>query len=177
MSSRGFGGIVRSNRTEPPDSGTITGMQNGLSSVGNKGELGGNPLTHPTNFDVQGNQFRINDLAISVFNLDPSNNEFSIGKLATGSGFALDNNTLSITLQTGITVLAFSKIGNFYSFGDIDLSQNGGKILLNDIGNVLEFRNSANNLGININGVAGFTGTVVAPASITVNNGIVTNIT
>ena len=58
--------------------------------------------------------------------------------------------------------------------GDIDGFLNGGFIQIDDAGNAFKINNTASNIGININGVAGFTGTVTPVVSITVNNGIVT---
>jgi hypothetical protein len=60
------------------------------------------------------------------------------------------------------------------SIGDVDNSLNGNKLIVDDTNNVISFTNSATNVGININGVAGFTGTVTPVNTITVNNGIVT---
>lgn len=76
----------------------------------------------------------------------------------------------------GNDYLALNATAGIFAFGDLDAGLNGGKIELDDTNNVLNILNTANTLGININGVAGFTGTVAAPATITVNNGIVTNV-
>jgi len=54
---------------------------------------------------------------------------------------------------------------------------NGTVLTVDDQANQFIFKNTANTAGIQINGVAGFTGTVTPVVSITVNNGIVTAVT
>lgn len=66
---------------------------------------------------------------------------------------------------------------NRYSIGDIDAALNGTFLEIDDANNVFNFSNTANTAVINMNGVAGFTGTVTPVTSITVNGGIVTNVT
>ena len=180
MSSRGFGGIVRSNRTEPPDNGTITGMQNGLSSVANKGELGGNPLLHDTAIDAGGFEFIINDPSVgqpTTLRISGNLQEYSLGNFNTGTGLGLDTNSFTVKLLAAVTVLAFSKLTNRYTFGDIDQLQQGATAMIDDLANEFVISNAVNNMTMRINGTAGFSGTVAAPASITVVGGIVTNVT
>jgi len=53
---------------------------------------------------------------------------------------------------------------------------NSNRMQIDSAADTIEFTNNSSNVGLLINGVAGFTGTVAAPATITVNNGIVTNV-
>lgn len=60
--------------------------------------------------------------------------------------------------------------------GDIQARWNGNLLKLDDLSNVLSLDNTIHNASIQINGVAGFTGTVTPVNTITVNGGIVTNV-
>lgn len=112
--------------------------------------------------------------------IDLNTGQYVIGDQAGGTnGTRLDiqDNAALAEIKTNISnMLTLDQGGGFYRFGDMAGAANGGVVDLNDAGNVLNLFNTAGTLGININGVAGFTGTVVAPATITVNNGIVTNV-
>lgn len=64
-----------------------------------------------------------------------------------------------------------------YRIGDIQPDANGTNLFIDDTTGEFRFDNTASNVSLTINGTAGFTGNVVAPASITVDGGIVTNVT
>lgn len=64
-----------------------------------------------------------------------------------------------------------------YSFGDIDAQDNGLNFQMDDSTGTMAILNTAMNAKLSINGVGGFTGTVAIPTSITVDGGIVTNVT
>lgn len=92
-----------------------------------------------------------------------------------GNSLLLDdaNNLLAIFNAAGNGLIL--NMGAFvYDLGDIDSVNNGGNIQIDDVNNTFRIRNSGNTMGIQINGVAGFTGTVSPVNSITVNNGIIT---
>jgi len=63
---------------------------------------------------------------------------------------------------------------NLFQFGDIAGVFNGTRFGIDDTAGTFNFENLAMNAVINMNGVAGFTGTVTPVNSITVNGGIVT---
>jgi hypothetical protein len=100
-----------------------------------------------------------------------------------GSEIFIDdnNNEIDLTMKIGGTigskglVLQGDPI-NIFTLGDGTPSNNGSIVSVNDPTNKIIFKNTANNVGIMINGVAGFNGTVAPPLTITVNNGIVTNV-
>jgi len=86
------------------------------------------------------------------------------------------NSNFEIILN-GVRRLLLDEANNRYQIGDLGVTTNNGGIIdLDDAASMLSFGNTANNLGITINGVAGFTGVVAPVNTITVNNGIVTNV-
>lgn len=91
---------------------------------------------------------------------DPNQNVSIVNQNANNRGFEVDF------------------FGGNYRLGDIDNTGNGAKLEIdnNSLNGILRLSNATNDLSITINGDAGFTGTVAAPATITVNNGIVTNV-
>lgn len=137
-----------------------------------------------------GNNINIDDL-LQVMNYqnnggtylrcDPGNNNYTIGDI-TGT----NNNTYLIIddaadftrISRGLADLLLLDVANtIYQIGDISSMLNGSKITIEDTGSIITLDNATNTVGININGVAGFTGTVTPVTSITVNNGIVTAVT
>jgi hypothetical protein len=110
--------------------------------------------------------------------LDGANNSYALGDLngvAAQTYFYLDDFGMDIK-SNAEQVLALDAASKVYRIGDITPAQNGTRLEINDNTNTFNFDNTAHNAGININGVAGFTGTVTPVTSITVNNGIVTNV-
>lgn len=101
-------------------------------------------------------------------------------------GCPLSGNNTTLNLRDNseeITIVSANGTwGNFniglrlVQFGDIDGFFNGNMFVINDNLGTFDFTNGTNTATININGVNGFTGTVVAPATITVDGGIVTNV-
>lgn len=103
-------------------------------------------------------------------------NNITIG--GDGSRTILDLDKFEVVHNTA-QLLALDWSQNKYVIGDYLISaplQNGNYLEIDDTANIFRITNTLANAGIEINGVAGFTGTVAAPATITVNNGIVTNV-
>lgn len=88
-----------------------------------------------------------------------------------------DNGVVAIDGATASKYMWLDIPSGLYSIGDIDAAANGTTLKVDDVTGTLIIANSVNNAGININGVAGFTGTVTPVNSITVNHGIVTAVT
>lgn len=109
--------------------------------------------------------------------LDAANFSFTIGDFSgtNNNTYLLIDDTaqrielLNATNNTGMTIDA--------NAGQIQMVTNANvELRLDDATNTIFFNNGASNVGLNINGVAGFTGTVTPVNTITVNNGIVTNV-
>jgi len=100
-----------------------------------------------------------------------------ISSIANGLRMSIDATAGRYLIQdAGGEMLDLERASGLYSIGDIGQAVNGARLVVDDTNSVLRIDNAASNIGILINGVAGFTGTVAAPATITVNNGIVTNV-
>lgn len=116
----------------------------------------------------------------TFLNLNIGAGVFQIGDISTslnGSVLVLSDTSQFLSFQSAASEFLRVDVPNgLYQMGDIGAAANGGKIELQDAANVLVLSNTANTLAININGVAGFTGTVTPVTTITVNNGIVTNV-
>lgn len=122
--------------------------------------------------------------------IDDSNQEILLGDAnGTGSGinFYIDFGGITSTFQMYDNLGTYFFIGNnsggiaphLFQLGDGaggPAKNNGSRISIDDQANTLSIANTANNLGIVINGTPGFTGTVTPVTSITVDNGIVTNV-
>jgi len=122
----------------------------------------------------------IQDSIGSFLTLDRANQRYSIGDvIGADNGLILSLNDGTSNANIGSNagqMLDLDQVSNLYRIGDLDAALNGGLISVDDgNGNVI-IDNTLSNMGIVINGVPGFTGTVAAPATITVNNGIVTNV-
>lgn len=122
-------------------------------------------------------QIRMQSVTGIMLDFDISNSTFIFG--ATNFG----NQTFTSMDDTAGTVEHFAMTGRMlslqqgfglFSMGDLDLLANGGSISIDDGGNVVDITNTAANMGLRINGVAGISGTFPGVTSITVNNGIVT---
>jgi hypothetical protein len=102
------------------------------------------------------NTFLISDAAANYFNID----------------------AISLLSNWSFTNVGIQQDGsnNQVSLGDINAANNGMQIIIDDTANELRIANTGNNSIVRMNGVAGFTGTVLAPATITVDGGIVTNV-
>lgn len=87
----------------------------------------------------------------------------------------LANNSAFLAMNA-LNYLLFDFTAMLYQFGDVDGANLGTRFGIDDATGNFNFENAAMNAVINMNGVPGFTGTVVAPATITVNGGIVTNV-
>lgn len=116
-----------------------------------------------------------------TLNLDAGNGIYQFGDfdaVSNGNSIFVDDATNLMQYESGGGRRLYLDAGsNIYQIGDIDIVNNGARININDAAGLINFDNAASNVGLVINGVAGFTGTVAAPASITVNGGIVTNVT
>lgn len=78
--------------------------------------------------------------------------------------------------SSGGNYLNLDPSNNIFEIGDLGAQADGTVLSVNQSGGTIGIDNTAHNAGILINGVAGFTGTVAAPTTITVNGGIVTNV-
>lgn len=79
-------------------------------------------------------------------------------------------------LSQGSTILQAEMPGEIVRLGDVDASNTGAILAINGSGDFVSIDNTGHNMAVQINGVNGFTGTVAAPATITVDGGIVTNV-
>lgn len=98
------------------------------------------------------------------------------GGIATG--WTMDNDRYWLRHDNGYKMW-FDWATSLYMIGDCDTfptvgTGNGTHLNVDDAASTFFFKNTANNAGININGVGGFTGTVSPVNSITVDGGIVT---
>lgn len=112
--------------------------------------------------------------------LDSVNGIYQLGPSGSGTPayFEIDevNGRFQTVYGTGSNGLFLDAVNLDYIMGDLSVVGNGGRVFLSDSLNTLFLQNASNTLGIDINGVAGFTGTVTPVTTITVNNGIVTNV-
>lgn len=110
--------------------------------------------------------------------LDGVNDSYNIGDINNvAGGTSLDMSGAGGLIQmkvTGLNYLVLSVANQ--TIGDIGVGGNGCVMDINDPASTIKFDNTAHDVQIEINGVAGFTGTVAAPATITVESGIVTNV-
>lgn len=138
--------------------------------------------------------FILNSSGNIMFDVNDSVQGYSIGALGYGNNsiLVIDDASMLSTLQAGGTTVRlalnglsdqvdiFNSISNFNMSGN-QISMRSGIvdafIEVDGIADIIRLGNSGGNVGVQINGIAGFTGTVAAPTSITVNNGIVTNVT
>jgi len=130
------------------------------------------------------NQILFNNIGVSDnYIID---NTLTSGDFIIGNAFGAGNRTSIvlndvgqlITLRTNAgRMLMLDQLNAIYQIGDIDLFGNGTNLSINDAANLFIIGNNANTAGIQINGVAGFSGTVTPVNSITVVSGIVTAVT
>ncbi len=135
------------------------------------------------NIDLTNNLYQLGDIDVTgngtQISVDDTTGVIQLGDV-TGS---LLNTVLAVTPTTLIFAnvngdyLSLNPAGNLYGIGDLLASNNGTLISIRDGSNQIEMENAANNAKIRMNGVAGFTGTKTPVVSITVNGGIVTNVT
>jgi len=142
--------------------GDIDNGANGLRlTIDDASQVGriGNNIADQLLIDIANNFYSFSDINAALngtqLTIDDANNAFRARDFF-GDGLFIDFSALR------------------YRLGDIDTAGNGNVIIVDDATNVFDINNTAGNIGININGVAGFTGTVTPVVSITVNNGIVT---
>lgn len=115
------------------------------------------------------------DISLDLDNLNSLYRIGDISLAAAGTRLQIDRAGNNLTVADSLGQSLFLDMANFqYQMGDINAVNNGAVINLDDGGSILNIGNTAANLGISINGVAGFTGTVAPVNTITVNNGIVT---
>lgn len=132
--------------------------------------------------DQTNNLYQLGDISNSnnglFLNINDGFQVIQLGALGGGgnqTAMVISDASQFVSMQSaGEEMFRMDKANDLYEFGDIDAGNNGAVISLQDAGGVLVIGNTANNLAINMNGVAGFTGTVTPVVSITVNNGIVT---
>lgn len=74
------------------------------------------------------------------------------------------------------TFLMLDFVNTIYGIGDIAGVNNGAHLSIDDTTGIFTIDNTAHTAAVNINGVAGFTGTVAPVNTITVVGGIVTNV-
>lgn len=150
---------------------STAGVQSFQMGNGNTGIIIDNSVTNSAIISINTN---------AIMNLNNGAGVYQFGDIsasASGSVLVLSDVSQFLSFQVGgFQHLRVDAGNNLYQLGDIDSGANGGKIELQDAANLLILGNNANNLAININGVGGFTGTVTPVTTITVNNGIVTNV-
>lgn len=113
--------------------------------------------------------------------LDQATGVYSIGDVdGIGGGILMEltdsGGVASIQTING-GMLALNESGQFYRMGDLSSFQNGNFLEVDDDASLFKLNNTANDIAVEMNGVAGFTGTVTPVTSITVDGGIVTNVT
>jgi len=100
----------------------------------------------------------------------------SVGNPPVGT-FTIDSSIPEITMTDGnFSYFSLNFSAQKYRIGNAAVGS-GNFFELDDVAGVLNIDNIAHNMGIQINGATGFTGTVTPVTSITVNNGIVTAVT
>jgi len=111
--------------------------------------------------------------------LDPTNDTYWLGDIpGTYNSTYVYIDTRSFEIAGGTDpMISGDKIVGRYLFGDIANQKNGLTLHLDDAAGRFIINNFATNSAVVINGVLGFTGTVTPVTSITVNGGIVTNVT
>lgn len=118
--------------------------------------------------------------------LDLPNDTFWLGDIpgiSSNTYFYLDGTGDAEIVESGNSVLELGTFRKVYRFGDLSGSNNGIFFKLDDTAGVALLDNLAHNVTLQIagstqiNGVPGFTGTVTPVNSITVDGGIVTNVT
>lgn len=113
------------------------------------------------------------------FFLRPTDNFYEFGDRTTRTAFLelKGADLLAVVALDNVSALKLDKQNQTYNIGDIDNADNGTYLNVDDFNNKFIFQNAALTSLININGVDGFTGTVTPVTSITVNGGIVTDVT
>jgi hypothetical protein len=191
MAGRGQGAVTRSNgqQTAVPPFPT-NAADNGLSVDPITGHivLGsdlGNPvpgqLLSARMIDMNGHTFVFSDVAANpVLSLDPVSKRYVLGDFFFANGRTsvdVDDNGQVIILRS-IGIMAQLDFPNqLYQLGDIGNFSTNTFFEVDAINSRFNFSNLLNTSRIKINGVTGFTGTVTPVVSITVNGGIVTNVT
>lgn len=111
--------------------------------------------------------------------IDPLNQTYWLGDIPNGVNSTymyLDPTLFEVSCANNVYLAANVATGS-YVFGDFDNANNGALIQIQDNTNTFRIDNAAHNMGLTINGNPGFTGTVTPVNSITVEGGIVTNVT
>lgn len=123
--------------------------------------------------------FRFNNL--DKFLIDLVNNRYSLGDIGianNGSQILIDDTSRIFAFFDSVGQSIVAGGANFQvDIGDIDNNINKLQLSVEPHLNQVRIDNITNTAGILINGVAGFTGTVTPVNSITVDAGIVTNVT
>jgi hypothetical protein len=113
---------------------------------------------------------------------DPVNNTYQYGDIngkLNSTYFEIKDAVKRINMFIGTkSVFNFDQINGSYTMGDLGSAGNGMLLQIGDgATGTIDVHNTALNAMFVINGVNGFTGTVTPVNSITVNGGIVTNVT
>jgi len=113
---------------------------------------------------------------------DPANNLYQYGDInaKNNSTFLEMRDSLkriNFFIGAGKSVFNFDQINGSYSMGDLGAVGNSMRLQIDDVNGIIDVLNAANTAKFVINGVNGFTGIVTPVTSITVNGGIVTNVT
>lgn len=130
--------------------------------------------------DNGANEARIQNAGGNLLYINASVGLFFLGDDANGSGLAIDTAGQVYNIQDNGNPLfqgLFNGANPEVSIGDVNAIANGLFLQVDDATGIVRVQNAGMTAAMEINGVAGFTGTVAAPASITVNGGIVTNVT
>lgn len=118
---------------------------------------------------LNGGRLEINDISGQV--------TLNNGPGSSAAQVFLDGDDILLRNQGGQRFLDIDRLNDTFGFGDLDVSGQGTFIEINNPMGLLNISNAALTAAVNINGVNGFTGTVLPVLSITVDGGIVTNVT
>lgn len=116
----------------------------------------------------------------TLLSVDDGNFVVDLGSVAGGNFYEMDVSTGEVVIFGGGALqVRFSPVtaSGVWEIGDLGGLANGTRIIFDDATGIFSFANTTNTSGITINGMAGFTGTVTPVTSITVEAGIVTNVT
>lgn len=129
--------------------------------------------------DNGANEARIQNSSGNLLYISAGVGLFFLGDDALASGLAMDTAGRVYNIQDNGSPLfqgVFNGANPEVSIGDVNAVANGLFLQVDDATGIVRVQNGGMTAAMEINGVAGFTGTVAAPATITVNGGIVTNV-
>lgn len=98
--------------------------------------------------------------------------------ITTGANLDINLAQRRLNFQDGLgnQFLDINPFNNIYRMGDMSAANNGNFFTVDDATSLFKIKNTALNAVVEMNGIAGFTGTVAPVNTITVDGGIVTNV-